>query len=110
MPEFFEQESEPGFLQRYLGGWRVIASAWVVAIIVVLAFGGMQAFASRHVTSARQPSWQQQSFVGAVIPRHDPSCGRPGDIMASATPNCQVVGDVLERAEAQTEAEASYSY
>ncbi|MBV8738403.1 MAG: hypothetical protein JO007_14320 [Alphaproteobacteria bacterium] len=110
MPEFFEQESEPGFLQRYLGGWRVIASAWVVAIIVVLAFGGMQAFASRHVTSAHQPSWQQQSFVGAMIPRHDPSCGEPNDITPSAIPNCRVVGDVLERAEVQTEAEASYGY
>jgi hypothetical protein len=88
MPEYFEQESEPGFLERYLGGWRVVASAWAFAAMVIFAFG----------------------FVGAVIPRHDPSCGGPGDVTASATPNCRAVGDILERAEAETEAAASYGY
>jgi hypothetical protein len=87
MPEYFEQEREPRFTERYLGGWRVIASAWAMAIVFVLLFAGVQALASRHATSPRQ-----QSLAGAVIPRHDPSCAGPGDVLASATPNCPRAG------------------
>jgi hypothetical protein len=101
MPEYFEQERYPGFAQRYLGGWRVIASAWAMAVVFVLLFAGVQALASRHGTMP-----QQQSLVGAVIPRHDPSCAGPGDVTASATPNCQTAGEAL----AQAEAEASYGW
>ena len=104
MPEYFEQEREPGFAERYLGGWRVIASAWAVAIVFVLLFAGVQALASRHA-----PTPQQRSFVGVVIPRHDPSCGGPGDVTASSTPNCQAATDLVDKAEAQAEAEAAYS-
>lgn len=100
MPEYFEQEREPRFTERYLGGWRVIASAWAMAIVFVLLFAGVQALASRHATSPRQ-----QGLVGAVIPRHDPSCAGPGDVTASATPNCQTSGDALADAEAETSAE-----
>jgi hypothetical protein len=110
MPEYFEQESEPGFLERYLGGWRVVVSAWAFAVLVIFAFGGVQALASRHETSTHSVSLEQQSLIGAVIPRHDPSCGGPGAVTASATPNCRVVGDILERAEVQTEANASYGF
>jgi hypothetical protein len=101
MPEYFEQEREPRFTERYLGGWRVIASAWAMAIVFVLLFAGVQALASRHATSPRQ-----QSLAGAVIPRHDPSCAGPGDVMAAITPNCQTSGDAL----ADAEAEASYGW
>ncbi|HXC88527.1 MAG TPA: hypothetical protein VNV18_00050 [Stellaceae bacterium] len=101
MPEYIEEEREPGLAERYLGGWRVIASAWAMAVVFVLLFAGVQALASRHVTTP-----QQQSLVGAVIPRHDPSCAGPGDVTASATPNCQTVGEAL----AQAEAEASYGW
>jgi hypothetical protein len=110
MPEYFEQESEPGFLERYLGGWRVVASAWAFAAMVIFAFGGVQALASHHETAVHRANLEQHGFVGAVIPRHDPSCGGPGDVTASATPNCRAVGDILERAEAETEAAASYGY
>jgi len=101
MPEYIEEEREPGLAERYLGGWRVIASAWAMAVVFVLLFAGVQALASRHVTTP-----QQQSLVGAVIPRHDPSCAGPGDVTASATPNCPTVGEAL----AQAEAEASYGW
>jgi hypothetical protein len=101
MPEYFEQEREAGLAERYLGGWRVIASAWAVAIVFVLLFAGVQALASRHATIP-----QEQTLVGAMIPRHDPSCAGPGDVTASATPNCQTTADAVARAE--TEAEAAY--
>jgi hypothetical protein len=103
MPEYMLEEREPGIAERYLGGWRVIASAWAMAIVFVLLFAGVQALASRHVTSP-----QQQSLMGAVIPRHDPSCAGPGNLTASATPNCQTAVDAFARAE--TEAEAAYGF
>jgi hypothetical protein len=104
MPEYFEQESESGLRQRYLGGWRVVAAAWALAVIVVLAFGGVQALASRHVTAP-----VQARMLGAVIPRHNLSCDAPGAAVASAG-NCQVTGDFLERAEAETEAGGAYGF
>ncbi len=101
MPEHIEQEREPGFGERYLGGWRVIGSAWAMAIVFVLLFAGVQALASRH-----GPSPHQERLVGAVIPRHDPSCAGPGAVTASATSNCQTMGDAL----AAAEADAAYGW
>jgi hypothetical protein len=103
MPEYISEEREPGLAERCLGGWRVIASAWAMAIVFVLLFAGVQALASRHV-----PSPRQQSLAGVVIPRHDPSCAGSGDGTASATPNCQTLGDAFAKAE--TEAEAAYGW
>jgi hypothetical protein len=100
MPEYFEQEREPGFAERYLGGWRVIAAAWAVAIVFVLLFAGVQALASRH-----GPSPQQESLVGAVIPRHDPSCSGPDSMAGLATPNCQIPGDAIATGEAEASSE-----
>jgi hypothetical protein len=98
MPEYFDHDSEQrSFVQRSLGGWRVVASAWAVAILVVLGFGGMQALASRHAMSMHD-----QQLVGAVIPRHDASC----DLLPTA--DCHVVGSVLDNAEAEAEAHAAY--
>jgi hypothetical protein len=96
MPEYIEDQRESSLATRYLGGWRVIVSAWVIAIVVVLLFAGVQALASRHT-----PSPRQEAMVGVVIPRHDPSCAGSGDVTASATPNCQNIGDALADAEAE---------
>jgi len=103
MPEYFDHESEQrSFVQGNPGGWRMVASAWAIAIAVVLLFGGVEALASRHMTLP-----QDQQLVGVVIPQHDPSCTGPGAIAGSA--NCHaVVGDVLERAGADAEAAAAY--
>jgi hypothetical protein len=94
MPEYMEQEREPRFVERYLG-WRVVASAWAMAVVLVLLFAGVQALASKHVIAP-----QQQSLAGVVIPRHDPSCAGPGDHLASATSNCPSPGDAVESTEA----------
>jgi hypothetical protein len=104
MPEYFEDNSEPGFRQRYLGGWRVVAAAWALAVLVVLLFGGVQALASRHAT----PRAQEQ-LIGAVIPRHDSSCTGP-EAVAPAAAGCQVTGDFLERAAAESEAGGAYGF
>jgi hypothetical protein len=103
MPEYFEEPREPGLAERYLGGWRVIASAWAIAMAFVVMFAGMDALASRHVAPP-----QHGDLAGVMIPRHDPSCGGPGDLTAGSTPNCPVVGESFARAEAEAQSEAAY--
>jgi hypothetical protein len=105
MPEFIEELRDLGFAERYLGGWRVIASAWAMAMVIVMMFAGVEALASRHVTVP-----QHAALVGVVIPRHDPSCGGPGDVTAAATPDCPVASDEFARSEAQAEGEAEAAY
>jgi hypothetical protein len=96
MPEYIEEESTRGFAERYLGGWRVIASAWVVAIVFVGLFAGVQAVASLHGASP-----QQAVLAGAVIPRHDPSCAGAVDLTRPAPLSCAVdLQNGIERAEA----------
>lgn len=100
MPEYFDQQRDAGFAERYLGGWRVIAAAWALAIMVVMLFSGVQALASHHGTSP-----EKTQLAGAVIPRHDPSCA------GSATaPNCHSFNDDLARAEAEAEIGGSYGW
>ena len=100
MPEYFDHDSEErSFVPRYLGGWRVVASAWAVAILVVLGFGGVHALAWHHAMSV-----QSERLVGAIIPRHDPSC----DILPTA--DCHIASSVLDNAEAEAEAHAAASF
>jgi hypothetical protein len=104
MPEYFDKEPEARVAERSFGGWRVIASAWAIAIIVVLLFSGVQALASRHAVAP-----QQTSLVGAVIPRHDAGCAGLGEMTPSG-PNCHSATDDLARAEAQAEIGGSYGW
>ena len=82
MPEDIESR------RRSFGRWRVVASAWVVAIVLVVLFAGAEALACRHGISPRQVS-----LAGAVIPRHD-SAGYPG-------PDEIAASDWQERARAE---------
>lgn len=77
-------------------GWRVIASAWVVAILAIMLFIGVQALTPRHNVLPRA-----DSFAGAVIPRHDPSCAQLDAAATAATSSCPAdVESGIERAEA----------
>ncbi len=102
MPEYFDQERESSFAERYLGGWRVIAAAWALAVMVIMLFTGVQALASRHVTVP-----EQSQLVGAVIPRHDPGCD---EAAMSAATTCHSATDDLARAEAEAEIGGSYGW
>jgi hypothetical protein len=73
--------------ERFIGGWRLVASAWLVAIIFVVLFATAEALASRHSASPRE-----DSVAGAVIPRHDPSFPGPDEVAAS---------DLVERARSE---------
>lgn len=101
MREYIEEPTEFGFAERHSGGWRVIASAWAIAMALFVFFAGVEAMASRHVTPV-----QHQTLAGVVIPRHDPSCG---DVTVAATPNCRA-GKSFAHAEADAEAEAAYGW
>jgi hypothetical protein len=96
MPEYIEEEGARGFAERYLGGWRMIASAWVVAIVFVVLFAGVQALASLHGTSPHRAM-----LAGAVIPRHDPSCAGAVELTKPSPPSCGIdLQNGIERAEA----------
>lgn len=77
-------------------GWRVIASAWVVAILAIMLFIGVQALASRHSVLPRE-----NNFAGVVIPRHDPNCARLDATATAVTSACPADVEIgIERAEA----------
>jgi hypothetical protein len=73
-------------------GWRVVGSAWLVAIIFVTLFaaGGAVACLDRR----HHPMPRRSDLIGAVIPRHDPGVLGPDEVAAS---------DWLERARANAE-------
>jgi hypothetical protein len=78
MPEQIECGAAPDTAERSLGGWRVIAAAWLVPMILALSFATADAVASRH-----HPRHQQSDLVRAEIPRHDSSSLGPDEIAAS---------------------------
>jgi hypothetical protein len=78
MMKEIEGGREPGIAERSPGDWRVVAAAWLVAIMFVLVFTAADALASRHSSRSREPS-----LAGALIPRHDPSFPGPDEIAAS---------------------------
>ncbi|MGA8756370.1 MAG: hypothetical protein WB611_08555 [Stellaceae bacterium] len=77
MPEI-EGERWSCVAERSRRDWRIVASAWVVAIVCVLLFAAADASASRHGAPSREGN-----LAGAVIPRHDPSFPGPDELAAS---------------------------
>jgi hypothetical protein len=75
--------------QGSFGGWRIVASAWLVAIVFVVLLAGVETLASQHASP------RAASLAGAVIPRHDPGFVGPDEVAAS---------DWQERARAEADA------
>jgi hypothetical protein len=65
------------------GGWRVVASAWALVLLLVVMFAGAEALAS-HRTAA--PGHGR--LAGAVIPRHDPASAVVGIPCAAPLEKC----------------------
>lgn len=78
MLEEIERSYEPGIAERTPVGWRIVAAAWLVAIIFVVLFSAADAFASRHKKFSHEGN-----ITGAVIPRHDAGVPGPDEIAAS---------------------------
>ena len=98
MPEEFDRASERETVERSFGGWRLVASAWVVAIVFMVMFAGVEAFASRHSVAPKA------SLSGVVIPRHDPTCTGSVDLSA-VSEACQAARAEINRADAESYAD-----
>jgi len=72
MLEGVEPKPEPAG-DRHSPGWRGIAAAWVLVLLLAILFAGTQALASRRITAA-----SKATLAGAVIPRHDPASAGVG--------------------------------
>ena len=73
-----DQDDAP---ERLFPSWRVMVSAWVLVVVFVILFTGVEALASRYTASPRHAN-----LAGAVIPRHDPACaGTPSGECATGS-------------------------
>jgi hypothetical protein len=68
---------------RNSGGWRVVASAWALVLLLVVLFTGAQALASHRAAAPGQAK-----LAGAVIPRHDPASAVVGVPCAAPLEEC----------------------
>jgi hypothetical protein len=66
-----------------VGRWRMLISAWIVALVFMLLFAGVQATACY-----RNGSQSPTRIAGAAIPQHDP-CVRPGIPSAANVDGCK---------------------
>ena len=68
---------------RQVGSWRSVLSAWALVLLCFLLLAGAESMASW-----RGGSHTQAHLAGAVIPRHDTSCGGPGIPSAPRVGGC----------------------
>ena len=92
MVEMVDRRNEPEKSARRFGSCRAVVSAWaVVALLLVLLFAGAEALASWRAHSPHRAS-----LAGAVLPRHDPACARPGLPAGPTASGCPAYGTALE--------------
>jgi hypothetical protein len=68
---------------RLSASWRVVVSAWLVVILLVLLSAGTEALASHHSNAP-----PHAKIAGAIIPRHDPASAEVGIPCASLLAEC----------------------
>ncbi len=66
-----------------IGDWRIVVSAWLLVLVIVMLLVTVDALACRRVSSP--PDAQ---LVGAVIPQHEP-CAGPGIPSAVNIDGCE---------------------
>jgi hypothetical protein len=66
-------------------GWRVVASAWTLALLFMLLLAGVSAVACPP--GAVHP---ERHLAGALIPQHDPCVG-PGLASAQGVDGCKTI-------------------
>ena len=72
-------------IDRRVGGWRIVASAWALVLALMVVLAGAVAMACLH--GRAQPD---DLLAGAVIPQHDPCVG-PGVASAPGVDGCESV-------------------
>jgi hypothetical protein len=83
MLESLESRREPERDDRRAEGWRVVVSAWVFVVLLVVVFAATQALASHRAVAPRHAK-----LAGAVIPRHDPASAGVGVPCAAPLDKC----------------------
>ena len=68
---------------RQFGNWRIVVSAWLLVLVVVMLVAAVDALACRRVGSH-----SKAHFAGAVIPQHEPCVG-PGIPSAVNIDGCE---------------------
>jgi hypothetical protein len=83
--------------ERSSEGWRIVAAAWAVAIILVMLVAAVSGLSSRPASS----SHGADGYAGVTIPRHDPNCAGLEALSATASSACPAdVEAGIARAEA----------
>ena len=80
-----EREGAHDSDDRQIGGWRVVVSAWVMLLLFLLLFAGVNA-----VACTRADTHPQRHLASAVIPQHDPCVG-PGVASAQGVDGCKII-------------------
>jgi hypothetical protein len=76
---------EEGVVDRRVGGWDIVASAWALVLMLMVLLAGIGVLAC--LRSASQPD---RPFAGAVIPQHDP-CVELGLASAPGPDGCDSI-------------------
>jgi hypothetical protein len=71
---------------RQFGRWRGVVSAWAFVLVFLVLLAG-----AHSVASLRGLSHPDEHLAGAVVPRHDSTCGGPGIPSAHAVDGCEAV-------------------
>ncbi len=72
-------------IDRRVGGWRIVASAWALVLALLVALAGTGAL--ERLRNASQP---HRPPAGAVIPQHNP-CSGPGLRSVPGADGCDVI-------------------
>jgi hypothetical protein len=85
MIDVIELESAQPADDRQIGGWRVVAAAWAVLLVLLLLLAGVSA-----VACPRAETHPHRHLAAAVIPQHDPCVG-PGLPSAQDVDGCKTI-------------------
>jgi len=70
MIDAIERDRMHDGVDRQIGGWRVVASAWGLLLLLLLLFAGVSA-----VACPRSEAKLHRHLAAAAIPQHDPCVG-----------------------------------
>jgi hypothetical protein len=76
---------EEDVVDRRVGGWDIVASAWALVLMLMVLLAGIGVLAC-----VRSPSQPDRPIAGAVIPEHDP-CIAPGLASAQGVDGCDSI-------------------
>jgi hypothetical protein len=85
MIDTIERDRAYDGVDRQIGGWRVVVSAWGLVLLFLLLFAGVSA-----VACPRSDHPSHRHLAAAAIPHHHPCVG-PGLPSAAGVDGCKVI-------------------